>query len=104
MKYIRDPAAKKDKVLVRKAVAELARLRKKYRGVLAIPEVVTIQDIAEYPMDTPTGTKKFKSLYPREIACRVLDALDGKDFIQPEELAFTVGVHVLEALRERIEP
>jgi hypothetical protein len=101
MKYARDPTARLDKLLARKALKEIAQLRKKYRGVVAIPEVVTIQDIAEYPMDTVAGPKKFKTLYPREIACRVLEALDGKDFISSDELAFTVAIRVAEELKER---
>lgn len=102
MKYARDPDARKDQLLTRKALKAIAQLRKKYRGVVAIPEVITIQDIAEHPLNTTTGPKKFKSLYPRKIACRVLDALDGKDFVTPEELAFTIGVHIAEELEERI--
>ena len=79
-----------DKERILRALDALNELREKYRDVVAIPEVVTLHDITEYRLDTPTGPRQFKTAYDRAAAVEILSYFAGTDYISPEMFENTI--------------
>jgi len=88
--YASDNSYKEDRERILTALDELNALRTKYKDVLAIPEVVTLHDIADYRLDTPRGPREFKQFYDRKTAVTVLEYFAGNDYISPEQFESTI--------------
>ena len=73
----------------------LVALLKEYKDVIAIPEVVSIHDIAEYRITTDCGIKQFKEVYGRDVAEKVLHIINHKNFVTPAvvENAIVEAIH-----------
>lgn len=88
--YAGDSSYANDREQILTALDALAELRARYKDVLAIPEVVTLHDIAEYRLDTPRGPREFKQVYDRKTAVEVLKYFAGNDYISPEQFESTI--------------
>lgn len=89
MKYTDDEHAV-DKKRILDALDEITALATEYKDIIAIPEVVTLHDITEYRLDTPTGPKQFKVAYNRAAAVVVLECFANNDYIGPEQFESTI--------------
>ena len=89
MKYTdEEHAADKERILT--ALDKIKTLSEEYKDIIAIPEVVTLHDITEYRLDTPTGPKQFKVAYNRATAVAVLECFANNDYIEPEQFEYTI--------------
>jgi hypothetical protein len=89
-----------DKERILEALDKIHALAAEYKGIIAIPEVVTLHDITEYRLDTPIGPKQFKVAYNRAVAVEVLDSFAGTDYLEPELFEHTI-VYALQEILAR---
>jgi hypothetical protein len=89
MKYT-DEEHDADKERILEALDKINALAAEYKGIIAIPEVVTLHDITEYRLDTPAGPKQFKVAYNRATAVAVLACFADNDYIAPEQFEYTI--------------
>jgi len=90
-----------DRERILSALDELNELRRKHGEIIAVPEVVTLHDIAEYRLDTPHGPRVFKSIYDRDAAVAVLAYFAGTDYITPEIFESTIVCALQHYLKEK---
>lgn len=90
-----------DKERILAALDKLNALAAEYKDVIAIPEVVTLHDITEYRLDTPTGPKQFKEAYSRATAVATLEYFAGNDYITPESFELTIVCALQDPLTKR---
>lgn len=78
-----DEELAEDEQRVLMAYDQLVELQEQYKDVIAIPEVVSIRDIADYRIATDCGIKQFKEIYGRDVAEKVLHIIRLKNFVTP---------------------
>ena len=74
-----------DKERILQALDELHALQTKYQDVIAIPEVISLHDIANYLLQTEHGIKKFYDAFSKQDAKFVLQHFAETAFITPEK-------------------
>lgn len=79
-----------DEKRILEALDAVAALRKKYKDVIVIPEVVTLHDITEHRLSTRHGVTQFKHIFSRQAARFVLNYFRDGDYISPDVFENTV--------------
>lgn len=74
----------RDKERILQALDELHALQTKYRDIIAIPEVISLHDIADYRLQTKHGIQQFQAVFSKQDAEFVLQQFAGTDIITPE--------------------
>jgi len=82
--YLRD----KERILT--ALDAVAELQERFKDVIAIPEVISLHDVADYRLQTDHGVAPFHELFSRQSAAHVLHHFAQKTFITHEKFEDTI--------------
>jgi hypothetical protein len=72
------------------ALDAIYQIREQYKDVIAVPEVITLQDITDYRVERDGATQKFKTAFDRKTAEFVLNYFHGTDYLTPEIFENTI--------------
>lgn len=78
----------KERIL--EALDAVLRVAEEYKDVIAVPEVVTLHDIADYLIESPTGIKPFREIFDKQTIEFALNYFSGVDYITPENFEDTL--------------
>lgn len=74
-----------DKERVLQALDEIHAIQNKYKDVIAIPEVVSLHDVADYRLQTDSGIRQVHTLCDKKDIEFVLQQFANTPFITPEK-------------------